>query len=302
MDDLGWVAKQSYQFGQYLVAVRTNSEPLAAWLDETFSEYRSTEEIGALYSLLVGEEPDPGRPGQRFNVLHRSSLVLSRERDLRVVVDMLRGEFESFLFADWDEAIYSESVIASHNGTAALLPVVGAARLTDIWRKLDRAGISMPIPGRIAVDPASGELLPIPPRLALPEGALDEVRKMDPHNTRAPRYKPAPEPSPITAVCLPKSRPVGVDDYELLQPVSRAVAVKTLADEQVVNIGPMGPRVLEGFARLTEGTRCYELVHRNADELLEGLLAALSPTPVSPRSTIKDPPRAGDAGARLSAA
>ena len=59
-------------------------------------------------------------------------------------------------------------------------------------------------------------------------------------------------------------------------PLSRAVAVRALADLHAVNLKPMGVRVVEGFARLTEGVPCYQLVHKDADELLQGLVAALA--------------------------
>jgi hypothetical protein len=190
---------------------------------------------------------------------------------------MLRAEFESLLFADWDEGVYAETAVLSQDGAGVLIPVIGAARLSDIWRKVDRAGVAMPRPHRIAVEPDSGQLVRIPPRLELPADAREKLGEIAAGSRRKRKTAPNGEVSRIAAVCLLDTRPV--DEPELLKPVSRAVAIKSLAEEHAVNLPAVGVRGLEALVRMTEGVPCYELRHRNADELLEGVVTALSRSP-----------------------
>jgi hypothetical protein len=266
--------QQTFEFGRYLVAVRTDSKKFGKWLDKTFGDHKSSEELSPYYSVTVGEQ-EKGRVGKPFHVLRRESAELGRDLDLRVVANMLRAEFESLLFADWKDALYAETVIAWQNGSAALTSVPAGTRLNDVWRKVDKAGLAVPLPGRIAVDPDSGRLVPIPRRLEIPDEALDELTRIAPPGAKRRTRKPASEEPPrITAVCLPAQRPGPDVEYDLLRPASRAETVKAIAELHAVNLSLLGARGLEALARMTEGVPCYDLVHKNADELLGGLLQA----------------------------
>jgi hypothetical protein len=269
IDSLGWPVQQAYELGPYIVGVRTNSSAFADWLGSTFSDYRSDQELGALHSIRVGDESDSE------HAFYRGSLLLARTPDLAEVAELLRAEFESLVFADWDEAIYAEAVVASKNGAAAVLPIAAGARLRELGDEVAEAGLSLQGSGRIAIDPDSGQLVPIPPRLTIPDAALEELARIAPESFGTRRAEAAAGTPRITAVCLPAASPIDAVDYDLLSPVSRAGAVRTLADLQAVNLRVLGARAIVGLAKLTEGVPCYELVHKDADELLAGLLRAL---------------------------
>jgi hypothetical protein len=262
VDRLAWPVEQSYELGPYQLGVRTNSERFGAWLEVALSEYRRSERIGALYSVLIPEAGSGQR--ERFNVLYRESLVLARTLDLAELVRTLRFELESFLFAEWDEAILAEAAVVSIDGDCALVPSLTASDLSRDRRRAERAGISAPPGGRIAIDPDLGRLVPIPSELGVLDealGGLVGVERASQADSTSADGLPA-----FDVVCLPS--PLTETGFE---PISRAVAVHMLAD-LAPNLPRLGARALEGLARLTEGIRCYRLTQR--PELMPDALAA----------------------------
>jgi hypothetical protein len=256
------VVEQTYRMGRFIFGVRTNSEPFAAWLAETFGPYTGTPQIRkCIFSVLVADEA-PG-VGKRFHILYKQESVVVRTLDIRELVEVLRAEFESLLFTHWDEGIYMEGTLVSRDGVTALLPTMDLVELND----RERARVGIPAGGRVAIDADSGRLMPVPPRLTIPAEAL---ARLPGRNGR-----PAPEqlerpPAGIDVVCL-----AGVETGDLVvRPISRAAALAKLLRLTVINAETIGPRALEGLSRLTEGAACFEL-GEDTPQLLRGLAEAI---------------------------
>ena len=199
VDRLAWTEEQSYEFGPYQLGVRTNSERFGAWLEDTLSQYRRSEIIGSLYSVLI---PEAGsRQREKFNVLYRESLVLARTLDVAELVRTLRFELESFLFAEWDEAIVMESAVVSTGGACALVPSLTASELSRDRKRAERAGLSAPPGGRMAIDPDLGRLVPIPSQLRVLEDAIGELVGVE--SSQVPATSADDELPTFDVVCLP---------------------------------------------------------------------------------------------------
>jgi coenzyme PQQ synthesis protein D (PqqD) len=263
VDKLAWPVEQSYELGPYELGVRTNSERFGAWLEDTLSEYRSSERIGALYSVLI---PEAGSR-QRENVLYRESLVLAKTLDLAELVQTLRFELESFLFAQWDQAILLETAIVSTDDNCALVPSLTASELSRDRRRSERAGMSAPPGGRMAIDPNLGRLVAVPSQLRVLDDALGGLVGVE--RARQVRSSSAADGLPaFDVVCLPS--PLTETQFES---ISRAVAVLTLAD-LVPNLPRLGARALEGLALFIERVPCYRLTSR-PESTLDALAAAM---------------------------
>jgi hypothetical protein len=268
VDRLPWAVEQTYELGPYQLGVRTNSARFGAWLEEVLSDHRRAEPIGALYSVFIPD--DTGRrQRERHNVLYRESVVLTRTLDLAELVQALRFELESFLFADWKDAALVEAAVVSSDATSALVPTLAALELRRDHRRMERAGLSCPPGGRIAMDPSSGELVAIPSQLAVLDEALPELTgNGQPSQAGSEAGVELPT---FDLVCLPTR----LGDARSEQ-VSRAVAVHGLA-ELVPNLASLGPRALEGLARLVDGVPCYQLTLR-PDVMLDALLEVMRST------------------------
>lgn len=252
--------------------MRTDSEPFAEWLDSTFSEFRSSEEVGPQYSVIVPETA--GGPVRKFNMLYRDTTTLSKTLDLVELVEMLRSEFESYLFADWNEAIYAEAAIATSNGLTALLPSAYGLYLNGQLAELkkdERPDVSVQPGGRIVIDIGTGRISPVPPTFALSESAVAELARIAPTNGRRRATRtagPTAVPESVDLICQPYTG-LGERTHE---PMSRALAVAAISD-QVSNLDKLGARALEGLARVAESSSCYALTLRG-DLMLTGLVEA----------------------------
>jgi hypothetical protein len=265
VDRLAWPVEQSYEFGPYQLGVRTNSARFGAWLADTLAQYRRSERIGPLYSVLI---PEAGsRQREKFNVLYRESLVLARTLDVAELVRTLRFELESFLFAEWDEAIVMESAVVSTDGASALVPSLTASELSRDRKRAERAGISAPPGGRMAIDPVLGRPVPIPSQLAVLDDALGGLVGVE-HASLVSSSSAGDGLPAFDVVCLPS--PLTEAPRES---ISRAAAVHMLVD-LVPNLPRLGARALEGLARLTERVPCYRITPKS-DLMLDALTAAI---------------------------
>ncbi len=117
-----------------------------------------------MLSVVVADEDDPGQ----FSVLYKNGHLLARTRDLAEIAwrsDLSSSRTHS---ATGTAAIYIDATPIVYDGATALLPDADVADLLQLSRHLSRAGVSLRLGGRIAIDPESAQPVPIPPRLAVP--------------------------------------------------------------------------------------------------------------------------------------
>jgi hypothetical protein len=262
------VVSRSYDVGDYLVGVRTNSEAVGAWLDRYLGDLRTSEDAEPYYSILVADESDR-RPGRRFNILYRESIAVARTFEVAGVVRTLLSELEGLLARGRNDAVYTDLAPVTSNGTVALIPASTVAFLDTLGGRVRRAGLVLPIATRTAIDPVSGELIPIQPLLRVPPEAPDELRGVGSGVDDSRLLLDCP--ARVDVVCA-----VGGSATETLLPLTPGGAVHRLATH-VLNLEQLGVGALEGLSRLTSGARCYELRSAKSREMLESLSAAMRP-------------------------
>jgi len=267
LGDLGWVAHRSYELEGYIFGVRTNSDAFCAWLDNALADHRIPDkEADPNFSVLIGE---PGKVGKSYHILYKDSTSLMRTFDLPALGRALLSEIEAVSFPRRDDAIYMQYALVSARGTKALIPAELVSFFDQVARKVDRAGVTLPVTAFTAVDLESGELIPTPRTLGLDEEAAEPLARIasaDGWPARATLDRPAN----VDVICG-----MGYLREVAFAPISRGVALFTLT-AFTKNLPVLRQSGLEGLRRLIEGVPCYQLTAEHHDEMLESLLTVLS--------------------------
>jgi hypothetical protein len=263
------VVNYTYEVGGWAFGIRTNSEAVGAWLDECLGEYRIDDpEVDPYYSLLV--ETGNGRgPVRRYHLFYRETRKIGRTFDLVGLGRTLLSELESYFFTERDDALYADAVVVAKDGVTGLIPATTAHYVDTLGRRVERAGVILPVETKVAIDLSSGEVVPIEPLLRVPEDALDRLARIGGRNGRDHRLL-LERPVRVDSVFL-----VGVAE-ELLQPVLPSVALFALATH-VINMRKLGQAGLEALRRTVEDARCYEIASRGPADMLDALTEALRP-------------------------
>jgi hypothetical protein len=256
------VVHRSYQFGPWLVGVRTNSEAVGEWLEWALAEYASDEETDPYFSIHVGDER--GAHVRGYHILYRETSKLARTFDLAGVGRTFLTELESFLFAERDDALYADATIVASNGRFGLMPATTGLFVGSLGqRAVRKTGIVLSAETKVAIDPESGEVVPITSRLNVPEGAVERLAAI----------APTTEPDGRVAVTRPLKIDtlfsVGMPDEPLL-PVSPATAVYRMATH-ALNLHQLGSPGLEALHRLADDADCYEIKTANPKNMLSAL-------------------------------
>jgi hypothetical protein len=257
------VVNYGYGVGDWAFGIRTNSEAVAAWLDECLGEYRiDDDEIDPYYSLVV-ETGDGGGSVRRYHLLYRETIKIGRTFDLVGLGRTLLSELESYLFAERDDALYADAVVIAKDGATGLVPGLAAQYIDTLGRKVERAGVILPVETKVAIDLSSGEVVPMKPMLRVPEDAFDRLAQIGGGNGRDHR--------------LLLDRPVRVDTVfsigsadELLQPVVPSAALFRMATH-AVNMRKLGQTGLEALLRTVSTARCFEIASKGPADMLDAL-------------------------------
>jgi hypothetical protein len=259
---------RSYDVNDFVFGVRSNSARAGRWLDECLDGYRISEQAEPYYSILLAEGASPG-PVKRFHVLYRESTALTNTLDLSALANTFLLDLEFFLFPEREDALFVEAAFLSVGGRLVLMPSVIPSYLATLGRGLlKRARVLLPMATRVAIDPSSGKLVPIRPRLDIPDGAAERFAVPSPASGRDDRIL-VQAPSHVELVVR-----LGTADEELT-PISRANTAQWLASH-TINLPAVGGRALEGIGRLVESARCYELRSGGPRDILDSLSAVLA--------------------------
>jgi hypothetical protein len=267
LDRLGWAVRRSYEVAGIAFGVRTNSESFASWLDDALGAYRIAEEMPAYYSVLIA---DPGKAGKRFHLVYAETRVLVRSRSLETIARALFSQFEFLLLPERDDAIYAEMTVLASNGRRALVPPLLLPLLESFSRReLDRSKLVLPATTTVAIDPGTGDIVPMPSVLDVPSGAVAELGRLD-----------TQEAEPRVVVERPFAADAVVtfgDTMEVLKPVSKAETLYRAASHSL-NLGRIGGEIgLDGLRKTVERAPCYELGAGAWTHAIDGLVSVLRP-------------------------
>jgi hypothetical protein len=267
LDRLGWAVRSSYEVDGLAFGVRTNSEAFAAWMDEALAAYSIPDELPSYYSILIADE---GKPGKRFHLLYEETKVLARSRNLETIARALLSQLELLLLPERDDAIYAEMTVFAANGRRALAPGLVLPLLEAYsHRELERSGIVLPCSTTVAIDPGTGDLVPMPPVLDLPPDALERLPRFDMGDV---------EPRIVVDRAFAVDAVVSLGDPTAsVGPVSKAAALYRTASHSL-NLGRIGDELaLKGLRKTVERAGCFELTAGDWRSLLGGLASVLRP-------------------------
>jgi len=190
---------------------------------------------------------------------------LARTKNLS---EVMFAELETILYGERDDAIYLDLAYLSTEGAGGLIPSAYLPYPAKQGRRVDEAGIRLPMSKTVAVDPRSGRLIPTRPHVQIAPGAISRLQEIFGGSGWSDRLS-IREPTPVEVIFAPGS------SQGPLQPVSRAFALYQLAG-QTMNMPCLGDRAIRGLAKLVERSRCYGLSGGSPREMLQAEATALN--------------------------
>jgi hypothetical protein len=130
-----------------------------------------------------------------------------------------------------------------------------------------RAGLLAPGARNVAVDPASGRLVPVPSALDLPADALDLLAAAFPATGDDPRLFVDDDTSVDVVLTY------GGSADQAISPTSRVDTLLGLTSS-IRNLTAMGGRAVEALGRLVGGADCYGARWTGTAQMLETLIRA----------------------------
>lgn len=265
LDDLGWVAEQTFKIGGHRFGIRTNSEPFADWLDYALADYRMKRWVDPVYSVLIGSSPPPGTRGTKdFHILYKGSSTHSKTLDFHGLIRTLLVDLESLQFPERSDAAFAAAAVVAVGERHVLVPSELVPWVAGLGGKVRHSGVALPTEMFVAIDLASGEVMPIEQKLTIPDDAFQRLEKLVPLGRRRSQLEVV-SPIKVDSVML-----LGSPQGMMLSPLSRAAALHNLA-ARTMNLRKVGADALEGLKSLVDGARCYSGNNRGPEEMLDAL-------------------------------
>ncbi|HUF59284.1 MAG TPA: hypothetical protein VMR89_07380 [Actinomycetota bacterium] len=271
LDHLGWVGRHHYyEIGGRRLGIRTTSEGFGERLDAILAEYRTEPSDGTpYYGVVLADGAEGTRREKKFHIFYRGTQPLVRTLDPSTLVRAMLSEFEFYLFAERDDAIYTDAGLVRAHGMLAVVPASVTASLWKLGGRVTREGLSLHAEPYIAVDAESGQVVPLRSALRIPDGSLETLTAFATTNGDTDP-SPLDGPSRVDLLC---SYATGEPSEERVEPISRGRALSQLTSN-VVNLETLGITAVAGLARLTEGARCRQIAPAQPRPLLDTIVAA----------------------------
>jgi hypothetical protein len=246
------VSFSNFKFGETAFQIRTTSRRFARWMNASLSAYRVRRKAPVAFSVVIaGGEKDRIRARKRFHILYQGTQRIIRTKDIGTLARGLFAEIERSLLPERDDAIYLGTPAIAVDRKIALVPDFYRSTLARLGRRLDPAGLRLPVERMVAVDDA-GRVIPVTPQLEIPEDAVDRVTKMFGDGAASVPRIDRPVSPEVVVGYVPNSVP---EDH--MQPLSRGRALYCLANDLMNMPKVGGERALDALARLVEGAGCY---------------------------------------------
>lgn len=278
LDRLGWAVCNWFEIDGYRFGVRSTSSAFGEWVAYALGAYAvdgpEYEDDDPTYSLVAGDDTGTSRQaGKRLDILYVGTWDIVRTLDAGVLARAFLHEIEALGFPSRDDAVYLDASVLTGRGSGSdgrtvLLPAYYLPAICRAGRRVQKA-LDAVLPGTmtVAVDPATGHLVPVRGELQVPADALDEADRR--FGTGREERALADRERTVDAVLLggPRGEPG-------LTPISRAAALCDLAGA-VRNLRVVGGRAVEALGRLLAGANAFEAGFMGTDHMIATLGAAL---------------------------
>lgn len=204
---------------------------------------------------------------KRYHLLYRGTQMILRTFDVATLGQALLDELEFLLLFSRDDAVYLNAAVIRFGEAMVLAPSPLVSYLMDLGGRVRREHIHLPSARSVAVDPETGQVLPLQPMLEIPD---DAVSRLD-VGARPETWVRIQVPTTVEVACT-----YVLEGDAVVQPVSRATALHHFA-AAVLNLELLEKRALEGLARLLQLATCYGYIGLGATppaQVLEALQTA----------------------------
>lgn len=266
LDRLGWADETSYRVGDAVFGIRSTSAEFSDWVSHALAGYRTDDEAMPFYSIVVGGSNETRSKSARgVHILYRGTTPMVRTLELKTLGSALLGELETHLFAERDDAVFTDYMAMRVDDSVAAIPSSLAPTLGRFGRRLQREGVSLGLTTHLVVELDSARVLSTKPAMRLPSSTLDGLA--------GPKI-------PGDRLVLGGEEPlrhVFVFDHEQeghTRPISRARAVHQLSG-RTFNLTRLGHRGLSALAQMTEGGSFHGLRTGDARTTLDTLVTTM---------------------------
>jgi len=242
-------------------------------VDRALDRYRMKRWVYPEYSLVVGGRGEGSeRAGRRYHVLYWSLTPTVRTFDLETLGRAFLAELESRVLEGRRDGVYVRGSLVTAEGVTGLVPSWVVWHIASMGRRAEKLGVTLPGETWVAVDPATGKVLPKPSVLDLPADTLDRL-----HET-AGRIESSGGDR-VDRLFVDRAHDVDVvfsymEDGEPFRPVSKAQAMHRLT-ASAANIRQVGGAALGGLRRMVEGAHTAAVGLVPAREMLDGIAGVL---------------------------
>ncbi len=271
LDGVPWAGTTSrLALLRFDVELRSTHAGIARLLNELYASLRIPGTAEHVLSISSS--------GTRWEV-HLDGVRLLRTEAASIALSHLLFEANRQAIDATHDLVLVHASAVVHDGRAVVLPGPMGAGKSTLAAALVQAGLGYLTDELVALDPASGVVIPYPKYLSLGR-ALAHLAPEVPDEMRAvvgDQHLVAPDAIRPGAVAPPSApRIVVAPRYErgastVLEPLRPAAALSVLA-QHAFHLGEDGPRVLSTLATLVEHSSCFTLVSSDVDEARDALL------------------------------
>jgi hypothetical protein len=275
LDRLTWATCDWFDVEGYRFGVRSTSHAFGEWVRYALGAYRADgpldPDADSLYALIVEDGLDSDdRAPRRLHIFYYGTWGIVRTTDVRAIARSLIGEIESLTFPIRDDAVYVEASVVRGGGKTILISSLMINDISAAGRRI-RNSVDLMLPGQmsVALDPASGHLIPPSRYLAIPDDALDAVGRFVPVSGPEDIRAIVDRELEIDRIILMAMRPVPGLDRTPKGPVLFNLA------RSIRNLGMVGSQGLRTLGRLVDQAETLEARWDTTAQLVEVLAAAV---------------------------
>jgi hypothetical protein len=274
LDRLTWATCDWFEVNGYRFGVRSTSPGFGEWVRYALDAYRvdgpPQERDDPRYALIVQDRAggSPGDP-RRLHIMYEGTWGIIRTFDVRAIARSFLSEIESLTFPDRSDAVFLDGSIIQGTGTTILIPTILVPAISAAGRRIRRSvDLRLPAQMSIALDPATGALVPAARGLRGPEAPLDALADHVPLGAEEGAWAFVDQASAVDRILqlpsLPSPDPA---------PVSKAHVVYDLA-RSVSNLHAVGKTGIVALGRLVERADVMTASWADTEGLVRFLAAA----------------------------
>jgi hypothetical protein len=265
IDRLGWVVQDNYEIDGMRIGIRYTSERLADLVRSVLAPFETQDDAAPTLSVNLAEASDTTI--RKLHVIYRGSVAAVRTLSPRRLLERIFIEAASLGALRRADHIFVVGTGSVLNGSAALLPYWTGTGRDRLASALARRGVDVVDGTVLAIDMASGSVVPFPLPFEVPADVYAKLAEIAPEPGRTERgVADVPGPRPLGA-CVVWGEEAGTHQ------VSRAAVVHSLA-AATHNRRAIGSRILEPLAAAVTNANGFAVwPDENAIDTIAGLLA-----------------------------